>query len=172
MTHLASWLSPCRDGVSYWPAGDKARAIAAYEGKFIVRFGAKNSRFPQVCSCAARPCAEKFPGFGHKPEFVLPAVTRMLPPLSAYCKEVGCQARMAQAPALLCAGLHRLRPLAHSDGAVRGDVLQQVRSAAAFLDAHAATTSRRTWRHQCSASDHDRTDDESDDSFVSCRACC
>ena len=29
-------------------AGDKARAVAAYEGKFIVRFGAKNSRFPQV----------------------------------------------------------------------------------------------------------------------------
>ena len=29
-------------------AGDKTRAVAAYEGKFIVRFGAKNSRFPQV----------------------------------------------------------------------------------------------------------------------------
>ena len=27
--------------------------MAAYEGKFIVRFGAKNSRFPQVCSASA-----------------------------------------------------------------------------------------------------------------------
>ena len=37
------------------PAGDKARAVAAYEGKFIVRFGAKNSRFPQVSHLVATP---------------------------------------------------------------------------------------------------------------------
>ena len=45
---LASGLRRFEVSDGFWPAGDKARAVAAYEGKFIVRFGAKNSRFPQV----------------------------------------------------------------------------------------------------------------------------
>ena len=31
-------------------AGDKVQAVAAYRDKTIVRFGAKNSRFPQGCT--------------------------------------------------------------------------------------------------------------------------
>lgn len=31
-------------------AGDKAAAVAAFNGKRIVRFGANNSRFPQGCT--------------------------------------------------------------------------------------------------------------------------